>query len=707
MEFVTRYAAQNGLSEPALRRTAGLLESGNTIPFLARYRKEVTGGLDEVQLEAFRDALSLNKKFCLRLEAILKNLAESGQLTTALESEFKACSDIQQLEDLYLPYRPKRKTRATLAKEKGLQPLAEIILRQQERNLHNTSRRFMNDQVKSIEEAIQGALDIIAEMVSEDRRSRELCREAYRKFGVLQSKVKKNEAEKASNFKDYFNFSQPLSRVPAHRVHAILRGSDEGFLKLSLQPDIDKLKDKLNRVFIRPQGECREQITDAIEDAYYRLLHPSIENEVLAETKLRADEEAVRIFAANLQQLLMAAPIGQKRTLAIDPGFRTGCKLVCLNEEGKLEHNETIYPHAPHNQDKMAMSKLSSLIERYKIEVVAIGNGTAGRETEQLVQRMRLPGSLKVFVVSENGASVYSASPIARMEFPDYDVTVRGAVSIGRRLQDPLSELVKIDPKSVGVGQYQHDVDQQMLTSRLDDVVVRCVNQVGVNLNTASSQLLRYISGLGPSLAEAIVSYRNENGAFKSRFDLNKVPRLGPKAFEQCAGFLRIIEGDEILDSTAIHPERYNLVGKMAKHLGVTVKDLIGNKQAISQLNILSFSDTETGKETIEYILKELEKPAADPRKRSSIVEFDNRVKKLDDLREGMVLPGIITNITAFGAFVDVGVKQDGLVHISELANRFVKDPMEVVKLHQAVKVKVLMVDFERKRIAFSIRQAE
>ena len=707
MEFIHHYALQNSFSVPALKRTAELLESGNTIPFLARYRKEVTGGMDEVQLESFRDAHDAYRKLSQRLDSILKNLQESGQLNATLEAQLKACSDIQQLEDVYLPYKPKRKTRASMAREKGLQPLADIILRQQEKKLNIAAQRFINKEVTSVEEAIQGAVDIIAEKINEDRNSRELCREAYRKFGILQAKVKKSEAENASNFKDYFDFSQSLIRVPAHRIHAILRGAEEGFLKISLQPDIEKLIGKVEGLHIRPQGECKMEMMAAVEDAYKRLLHPSIENEVLAEAKQKADEEAVKIFAANLQQLLMAAPIGQKRTLAIDPGFRTGCKVVCLNEEGKLEYNENIYPHQPQNQEKQAMSKLSSLIERYKIEVVAIGNGTAGRETEQLVQRMRLPAELRVYVVSENGASVYSASPVARKEFPDYDVTVRGAVSIGRRLQDPLSELVKIDPKSVGVGQYQHDVDQNMLSMRLDDVVIRCVNQVGVNLNTASASVLKYIAGLGPSLADAIVAYRNEKGAFESRSDLNKVPRLGPKAFEQCAGFLRILDGKEVLDSTSIHPERYALVNKMARELGIRVNELIGNKTYIAKIEASRFVDSETGMQTISDILKELEKPAADPRRRTEMVEFDKRVKKLEDLEEGMVLPGIITNITAFGAFVDVGVKQDGLVHISELANRFVKDPMEVVKLHQAVRVKVISVDAERKRVAFSIKQAD
>lgn len=707
MDFIQSYALSTGLSVSHLGRTAELLAAGNTIPFLARYRKEITGGMDEVQLEQFRDALDQNQKFSLRLDAILKSLTETGQLNPELQRQIAECTDIQQLEDVYLPYKPKRKTRATIARGKGLQPLADIILRQQERKLNEAARRFVNADVKTTDDAIQGAIDILAEMVSEDRRTRELCRDAYRKFGTLQSKVKKSEAAAAANFKDYFDFSQSLQRIPAHRVHAILRGNAEGYLRISLQPDVERMTEKLKRIFIRPQGECKAQMTEAVEDAYKRLLHPSIENEILTEAKQKADEDAVKIFAANLQQLLMAAPIGQKRTLAIDPGFRTGCKVVCLNEEGKLEHNETIYPHQPQNQDKQAMSKLSSLIERYKVEVVAIGNGTAGRETEQLVQRMRLPAGLQVFVVSENGASVYSASPIARKEFPDYDVTVRGAVSIGRRLQDPLSELVKIDPKSVGVGQYQHDVDQKLLSSRLDDVVIRCVNQVGVNLNTASASILKYIAGLGPSLADAIVAYRDENGAFASRSELHSVPRLGQKALEQCAGFLRIVNGSHVLDSTAIHPERYALVGKMAKSLNMNLTELIGNKSAISKIKAADFIDSDTGAATIADILNELEKPASDPRKRTAMVEFDKRVRKLEDLEEGMILPGIVTNITAFGAFVDVGVKQDGLVHISELANRFVKDPMEVVKLHQAVKVRVVSIDAARKRVAFSMKQAE
>lgn len=704
MNFYNEFSRKSGIGIKYLRETKSLLEAGNTIPFLSRYRKEATGGMDEVLLEEFRDSIENENKFNERKEAILKSLKENDFLTPDLQNELDACSTLTELEDVYLPYKPKRKTKATIARDKGLQPLADEIFAQGTLDIFKRAKFFINKDVLSVDEALQGARDIIAERVSEDKNIRELVRATYEKHGVIKSTVKKDKEEEGNKFSDYFNYEQHLFKVPSHRLLAILRGSELGILRISVSPDEEKLLYKIGRLLIKGRGQSSEQVSIAIQDAYKRLLHPSIESETLKIYKAIADEASMKIFASNLQQLLMAAPLGEKRVLAIDPGFRTGCKIVCLDEQGKLLHNETIYPHPPQSQEKQAMAKISSLIEVYKIEAVSIGNGTAGRETEQLIQRMRLPAHLKVFVVSENGASIYSASPIARKEFPEYDVTVRGSVSIGRRLQDPLSELVKIDPKSVGVGQYQHDVDQTLLASRLDDVVVRCVNQVGVNLNTSSASLLQYISGLGNALAEAIVSYRNANGAFRSRAELLKVPRLGNKAFEQCAGFLRIANGNQVLDNSGVHPERYSLVDKMAKSLNCKVEELISNKELVAKLDANQFITENVGLPTISDILSELEKPSKDPRQKSGIVEFDKSVRKMSDLKEGMILPGIVTNITAFGAFVDVGVKQDGLVHISHLANRFVKDPMEIVSLHQEVKVKVLEVDEARKRIAFSMK---
>ena len=644
------------------------------------------------------------RKFLERKQAIRQSFLQLGVLTDLLNAELDSCSSLAELEDIYLPFKPKRKTRASIAKEKGLQPFADELYSQVSMDIFKRAKNFLNADVKTVEEAFQGARDIIAERISEDKAVREITRFQYKKYAVMTSKVKKGMEEEGNKFRDYFQFEQPLSRIPSHRFLAILRGNDQGYLRVSSMPDEDKLIEQLKRLIIRGQGQSSQQVIEALQDAYKRLLHPSIETEILNQTKLEADEAAVKVFASNLRQLLMGAPLGEKRILAIDPGFRSGCKLVCLDEQGKLLHNETIYPHAPQNQDKQAMAKLSSLIEVYKVDAVAIGNGTAGRETEQLFHRMRLPASLKVFVVSENGASVYSASPIARKEFPQYDVTVRGAVSIGRRLQDPLSELVKIDPKSVGVGQYQHDVDQGLLASRLDDVVIRCVNQVGVNLNTSSAPLLQYVAGLGPSLAEAIVEYRNKEGAFISRADLLNVPRLGRKAFEQCAGFLRISGGSEPLDNSAVHPESYNLVEEMAESLGTVTNNLIGNKELLKKIDPNRFIKEKIGLPTINDVLIELEKPAKDPRKVHSVIEFDKSVRSISDLKQGMILPGIVTNITAFGAFVDVGVKQDGLVHVSEMADRFVKDPMEIVSLHQKVSVRVLEVDEHRKRIAFSMK---
>lgn len=705
MNFYNSFQTKTGIAIKFLEATKGLFDAGNTIPFIARYRKEVTGGMDELLLEEFRDKMLSEKKFLERKEAIRQSLEQLGVLTDLLRAELDSCNTLSELEDIYLPFKPKRKTRASIARDKGLQLFADELYSQVSMDIFKRAKDFLNKEVKTLEDAFQGARDIIAERVSEDKTVREITRLQYKKFAVLTSKVKKGMEEEGNKFRDYFQFEQQLSRIPSHRFLAILRGHDQGYLRISAMPDEDKLLEQLRRLIIRGQGQSSQQVLTALQDAYKRLIHPSIETEILNQAKLDADEAAVKIFASNLQQLLMGAPLGEKRILAIDPGFKSGCKLVCLDEQGKLLHNETIYPHAPQNQDKQAMAKLSSLIEVYKIDAVAIGNGTAGRETEQLFHRMRLPESLKVFVVSENGASVYSASPIARKEFPQYDVTVRGAVSIGRRLQDPLSELVKIDPKSVGVGQYQHDVDQSLLASRLDDVVIRCVNQVGVNLNTSSAPLLQYVAGLGPSIAEAIVEHRNKEGAFISRADLLNVPRLGQKAFEQCAGFLRISGGSEPLDNSAVHPESYSLVEEMAESLGTVTDNLIGNKELLKKIDPKRFIKEKIGLPTINDVLTELEKPSKDPRKEHSVVEFDKTVRSIADLKQGMILPGIVTNVTAFGAFVDVGVKQDGLVHVSEMADRFVKDPMEIVSLHQKVEVRVLEVDEARKRIAFSMKR--
>jgi len=707
MNLIERFHQQTSISKATIQRTLELLDAGNTIPFLARYRKEMTGGMDEVQLEQLRDEADLERKLEDRRAKILESLLELGFLNPELKAQVLACTNLSDLEDVYLPYKPKRKTRASAAKERGLEPLAKEIYAQHSMDVRLRARQFINKDVSDIDDALQGARDIIAEWISEDKRVRDFLRLQFNRFALLKTKLKKGKEEEGIKFSDYFSFEQQLSRMPSHRLMAVLRAEETGIISISVAPDDEKTMLQLDRLIVRGKGTASDQVIQALSDSYKRLLQPSIESETLKLAKAAADEAAVKIFATNLRQLLMTAPLGDKRILAVDPGFRSGCKLVCLDEQGKLLHNETIYPHAPQGQDKQAMAKLSSLIETYKIDAVAIGNGTAGRETEQLIQRMHLPVNLQVFVVSESGASIYSASPIARKEFPQYDVTVRGAVSIGRRLQDPLSELVKIDPKSVGVGQYQHDVDQSLLASRLDTVVVSCVNQVGVDLNVASSPLLQYVAGLGKSLADTIVDYRNEHGAFIERSDLLKVPRLGKKAFEQCAGFLRISNGNNPLDNSGVHPERYSVIEKMARDLKLKSADLVGMKDLKTKLDLSKYVKDDIGLPTLNDILDELEKPLRDPRKKSKIIQFDSSVRKPEDLIVGMVLQGIITNITAFGAFVDVGVKQDGLVHVSEMADRFIKDPMEIVQLHQAVKVSVKEVDLARKRIAFSMKNID
>lgn len=707
MNLIERFHVQTGISKAIILRTLEHIDAGNTIPFLARYRKEMTGGMDEVLLEQLRDEADIERKLEDRRSKILVSLEELGVLTPALKAQVVACTNLSDMEDVYLPYKPKRKTRASAAKERGLEPLAKEIYAQHSMDVKLRARQFVHKDVSTIDDALQGARDIIAEWISEDKRVRDFLRLQFSRFGLLKTKLKKGKEEEGIKFSDYFSFEQQLSRMPSHRLMAVLRAEESGIISLSVAPDEEKTMLQLDRLIVRGKGSASDQVAQALTDSYKRLLQPAIESETLKLAKAAADEAAVKIFATNLRQLLMTAPLGEKRILAIDPGFRSGCKLVCLDEQGKLVHNETIYPHAPQGQDKQAMAKLSSLIEVYKIDAIAIGNGTAGRETEQLIQRMHLPAKLEVFVVSESGASIYSASPIARKEFPHYDVTVRGAVSIGRRLQDPLSELVKIDPKSVGVGQYQHDVDQALLASRLDTVVISCVNQVGVDLNVASSPLLQYVAGLGKSLADTIVEYRNEHGAFEERTDLLKVPRLGKKVFEQCAGFLRISNGNNPLDNSGVHPERYSIIEKMAGDLKLKSADLLGMKDLRSKIDLNKYVKDDIGLPTLNDILEELEKPLRDPRKKSKIIQFDSSVRKPEDLIVGMVLQGIVTNITAFGAFVDVGVKQDGLVHVSEMADRFIKDPMEVVQLHQAVKVSVKEVDLARKRIAFSMKNID
>jgi protein Tex len=705
MNFIQLLANTFNKSEKAIQLTLELLQNGATMPFIARYRKEMTEGMDEVQLEKFQDLLEENNAFVNRRNSIISSLTERNLLTDLLLNAFENASNIHELEDLYLPFKQKRKTRATVAKEKGLEPLAKMIMKQELGDLHQTAKRFFNKEVEDENAALAGARDIIAEWISENVPLRAKLRTQFEKHAVLTTKVAKGKELDGQKFKDYFNFSEPLYKIPSHRFLAVMRGNEEGFLSFSALPDEEKALQQLNYVFVKNNSESAEQVQIAAKDSYKRLIAPSLENEIIQIAKDKADIAAIQVFAENLRQLLMLAPLGEKRVMGIDPGFRSGCKIVCLDKDGALLHNENIYPHAPQNQEKQAMAKISSLIGAYKIEAVAIGNGTAGRETESFIQRMRFDEKIQIFVVSENGASVYSASKIARDEFPQYDVTVRGAVSIGRRLQDPLAELVKIEPKSIGVGQYQHDVNQQLLTQKLNNVVVSCVNQVGVNLNTASHHLLAHVSGIGPSLAQAIVQYRSENGMFTNRASLKNVPRMGAKAFEQAAGFLRIQEGDNPLDNSAVHPERYALVNKMAKDLKLNVSQLIGDASLKSKIDLKNYVNDQIGIPTLEDILSELEKPGRDPRKKIKMLVFDASVRKPSDLQIGMILPGIVTNITAFGAFVDVGVKQDGLVHVSQMADRFVSNPLEVVNLHQHVKVKVMEVDLERKRIAFSMKE--
>ena len=706
-DFFDRIARALKLPVHRVENTLKLLEGGATIPFISRYRKEATGGLDEVQIGDIKAQYDKLCELAKRKETILSTLKEQNNLTPELQQRIDNCWESTELEDIYLPFKPKRKTRAEMARQKGLEPLAVLLMMQRENNLPAKVRSFVKGEVKDEEDALKGARDIIAEQVSEDEQARNLIRSQFSRQAVITAKVAKGKEkeEAAAKYRDYFDFSEPLKRCTSHRMLALLRGEAEGILKVSIAPAEDDLcTERLQRQFVRGNNACSQQVAEAVADAYKRLLKPAIETEFFGSSKEKADEEAIRVFAGNLRQLLLAAPLGQKRVMGIDPGFRTGCKVVCLDAQGALLHNEAIYPHPPKSEYQQAARKLVKLVEQYKIEAIAIGNGTASRETEQFVTSQRYDREVQVFVVSEDGASIYSASKTAREEFPEYDVTVRGAVSIGRRLMDPLAELVKIDAKSIGVGQYQHDVDQTKLKASLDQTVESCVNLVGVNVNTASKHLLTYVSGLGPVLAQNIVDYRTQNGAFHSRRELLKVPRMGAKAFEQCAGFLRISGAENPLDNSAVHPESYPIVEKMAKDLKCTVTDLINRKELRSQIQIEKYVTDTVGLPTLTDIMQELDKPGRDPRQQIEVFQFDPNVRTIDDLKEGMELPGIVTNITNFGCFVDIGIKENGLVHVSQLADKFVSDPTTVVSIHQHVRVKVLSIDHERKRIQLTMK---
>ena len=694
-----------GVQQFQVKNTCQLFDEGATVPFISRYRKERTGSLDEVMVAAIKDEKEKFSELIKRKETVLKTIEEQGQLTNDLKDRIDNCYDAVELEDIYLPFKPKRKTKASVAKEKGLEPLAKILMKQFEANPEMRANSFVNELVETAGDALSGARDIIAEWVSENEKARNIVRQAFSFGAVIRSKVAKGKEEEGMKYKDYFDWEEQLKRCPSHRLLAMRRGENEGILKVSITPESEKTIDRLNRFFVKSNNDCGRQVELAVKDSYKRLLEPSIETEFAQSSKEKADEEAIRVFVGNLRQLLLAAPLVQKRVLAIDPGYRTGCKVVCLDAQGNMLHNETIYPHKPQEETKLAAKKITTLVEAYQIEAIAIGNGTASRETEHFIKKLRYDRELKVFVVSEDGASIYSASKIAREEFPQYDVTVRGAISIGRRLIDPLAELVKIDPKSIGVGQYQHDVDQKMLKNSLDTAVESCVNNVGVDLNTASKHLLTYVSGLGSQLAQNIVDYRKENGAFATRKELMKVPRMGAKAFEQSAGFLRITSSENPLDNSAVHPESYPIVEKMASDLNCTVSELIRNTELQEKITLEKYITKNVGLPTLQDIKQELAKPGRDPRKAIKVFEFADGIYKPEDLQVGMVLPGIVTNITKFGAFVDVGVKQDGLIHLSQMADRFISDPNEIVKLHQHVKVKVIEIDTQRKRIQLSLKQ--
>lgn len=703
--FFSYIAQQTTISENKIKNVVKLFDEGCTVPFIARYRKEATGGLNEVEIITIKEAYERQLEVAKRKDSILKSIQEQDKLTPELKAKIENTFALNELEDLYLPYRPKRKTRATMAIEKGLEPLAEMIFTGRETDPERRALSFLNDQVKDIESALQGARDIIAEWINENGEARNRIRNAFEKTATITSKVKKKKEAEADKYRDYFDFSESLHRIPSHRLLAIRRGEQEGYLTVSISPDEDRALDSLKRLFLKGNRTNSQQLELALMDSYKRLLKPSIETEFANLSKEKADAYAIRIFSENLRQLLIAPPLGQKRVLAIDPGYRTGCKTVVLDEQGNLQSDTVIYPFDKPDTSK---AELRSLINRFQIEAIAVGNGTAGRETEDFVRKMLrdldLEKKISVFLVSEQGASIYSASEIAREEFPDKDITLRGAVSIGRRLMDPLAELVKIDPKSIGVGQYQHDVDQNALKAALDTTVESCVNLVGVNLNTASKHLLRYISGLGPVLAQNIVNYRAINGNFKSRSQLLKVPRLGQKAFEQAAGFLRIENAENPLDNSAVHPESYEIVAQMAADCGATLNELMTRPEIRSKINLIKYISGKTGLPTLQDILSELEKPSRDPRKPMEQFAFDEKIRTIQDLTEGMILQGIVTNITAFGAFVDIGVKQDGLVHVSQMADKFVKDPNEVVQLGQVVNVKVTGIDSARNRISLTMK---
>ncbi len=705
IRYISIISQEKKLEEWQVKNTIKLLDEGSTIPFISRYRKEATGSLDEIKIAEIRDLYRKLIDLDKRRETILQSIEDQGKLTPELKSKINEAISLSELEDLYLPFKPKKRTRASVARERGLEPLAGIIMKQSEKDIESAAEAFVKDDVKDINEALQGARDIIAEWINENQRARDTVRKHFAKSAIIIAKAIKGKEQDGIKYQDYFSYSEPLKKCPSHRILAILRGEEEGFLKVVIEPEEEKVLTDLEKIFVKGSGDASDQVIVAIKDAYKRLLQPSIETEFRAIAKEKADDEAIKVFAENLRQLLLAPPLGQKSVLAIDPGYRTGCKVVCLDEQGNLLHNETIYPHPPQNEKAAAVKKLKSLVNSYRPYAIAIGNGTASRETEQLIKKIPFEQDVKVFVVSEAGASVYSASKVAREEFPQYDVTVRGAVSIGRRLMDPLAELVKIEPKAIGVGQYQHDVDQVKLKNSLDQVVESCVNLVGVEVNTASQHLLTYVSGLGPQLARNIVDFRKENGPFASREDLKKVPRMGSKAFEQSAGFLRIRNGINPLDNSAVHPESYPVVEKMAKDLNTSINQLLNDEKIRNKIDISKYVTATTGLPTLQDIMNELAKPGRDPRTTIKVFEFSNDVYSIDDVKPGMILPGIVTNITNFGVFVDIGVKQDGLVHISQLADRYISNPAEIVKLHQHVKVKVIDVDVARKRIQLTMKE--
>jgi len=708
-KYILQIANELGIRDFQVLNTVNLLKEGATVPFIARYRKEMTGSLDEVQIGAIRERYEKIVELEKRREVIIASVKEQEKLTPELEKQLLEASTMSELEDLYLPYRPKRRTRASIAREKGLEPLAKIIMAQYEADPFRKAKEFINKEkdVNDEEEAVAGARDIIAEWVNENQQSRQRIRNHFERSGEIISRPVRGKELEGIKYEAYYDWSESLMKAPSHRLLAMFRGENEGFLKVSIEPQEEQAREALNRLFVKSSNESSHQVEEAVKDAYKRLLQPSIETEFRQMAKEKADKEAIRVFAENLRQLLMLPPLGQKTVLAIDPGFRSGCKIVILDRQGRLVHNETIYPHPPQSEVKQSVAKIQNLVKAYKVEAIAIGNGTAGRETENLVRRIPFETDLIALMVNESGASVYSASAVAREEFPEYDVTVRGAVSIGRRLMDPLSELVKIDPKSIGVGQYQHDVNQQLLQKSLESVVESCVNKVGVELNSASKQLLTYVSGVGPTLASRIVEYRDKNGMFSSRSQLKSVPRLGEKVFEQAAGFLRIRESENPLDQSAVHPESYPIVSLMAQKVGCTIADLMQNEDLRKQIKPEEFITDKVGMPTLTDILTELSKPGRDPRQKFELFEFDKSVNSMDDLKPGMILDGLVTNITNFGAFVDIGVHQDGLVHVSQMADKYVKDPNTIVKLNQKVKVRVLEVDKDRKRIQLSLKNTQ